>query len=73
MIVAMLPNSKSGDFKYNSTTWKTGDEGKSNKRSAKLTCVQLNATRTEATDLEIWVSGGRVLAKVGNFVLSEVA
>lgn len=38
-----------------------------------LTCVQLKAVRTDATDLEIWVSGGLVLANVGNFDLSEVA
>lgn len=37
------------------------------------TCVQLNAVSTDATDLDICVSGGRVLANVGNFVLSDVA
>lgn len=38
-----------------------------------LTWVQLKATRTDATDLDIWVSGGLVRAKVGNLALSDVA
>lgn len=38
---------------------------------ARLTLVQLKAINTETTDLEIWVSGGLVLANVGNSFLFE--
>lgn len=38
-----------------------------------LTFVQLNAINTETTDFEICVSGGRVLANVGNSFLSDVS
>lgn len=38
-----------------------------------LTFVQLKAFKTETTDFDICVSGGRVLAKVGNLFLSEVS
>lgn len=38
-----------------------------------LTWVQLKAVSTDATDLDIWVSGGLVLANVGNFILFDVA
>lgn len=37
----------------------------------RLTLVQLKAINTETTDLEIWVSGGLVLANVGNSFLLE--
>lgn len=38
-----------------------------------LTFVQLNASNTETTDFDIWVSGGRVLANVGNSILFDVS
>jgi len=38
-----------------------------------LTLVKLNANNTEVTDFEICMSGGRVLANVGNAFLSDVS
>lgn len=37
------------------------------------TFVQLNAVSTETIDFDICVSGGRVLANVGNSSLSDVS
>lgn len=38
-----------------------------------LTFVQLNAIKTETTDFEICVSGGRVLTNVGKSFLFDVS